>query len=257
MTERARSSTQNISCMRSQSFRESRDRVTRTASELHRQTVNRAQRRFEQQLAQSEREVHRAMSQRRDYSSSPAEKVQATQYLQHLRTTLNSDYAHLVQAYVREHKDKVDEVGRQVNQRHCEQRQIDRPMVDRNVQEALQKAQIQSERMRIESINEAIRERDAICEEKLAAQKTLYSRLLEEQARRLHAEQALQTNLSSSPLTEHNDMAEVKGRLARVEYEHRELKQLMLDLRSDLTNLIVQQPTYKSTVNIPNFIVKS
>ncbi|CAF5215971.1 unnamed protein product, partial [Rotaria magnacalcarata] len=42
-------------------------------------------------------------------------------------------------------------------------------------------------------------------------------------------------------------MAEVKGRLARVEYEHRELKQLILDLRSDLTNLIVQQPTYKST----------
>ncbi|CAM4782482.1 unnamed protein product [Rotaria magnacalcarata] len=220
MTERARSSTQNISCMRSQSFRESRDRVTRTASELHRQTVNRVQRRFEQQLAQSEREIHRAMSQRRDYSSSPAEKVQATQYLQHLRTTLNNDYAHLVQ-------------------------------------EALQEAQIQSERMRIESINEAIRERDVLCEEKLAAQKTLYSRLLEEQARRLHAEQALQTNLSSSSFIEHNDMAEVKGRLARVEYEHRELKQLILDLRSDLTNLIVKQPTYKSTVNIPNFIVKS
>ncbi|CAF3814833.1 unnamed protein product [Rotaria magnacalcarata] len=250
MTERARSSTQNISCMRSQSFRESRDRVTRTASELHRQTVNRVQRRFEQQLAQSEREIHRAMSQRRDYSSSPAEKVQATKYLQHLRTTLNNDYAHLVQ-------DKVDEVGRQVSQRHCEQRQIDRPMADRNVQEALQEAQIQSERMRIESINEAIRERDVLCEEKLAAQKTLYSRLLEEQARRLHAEQALQTNLSSSSFIEHNDMAEVKGRLARVEYEHRELKQLILDLRSDLTNLIVQQPTYKSTVNIPNFIVKS
>ena len=38
-------------------------------------------------------------------------------------------------------------------------------------QEALQESQRQSERTHRESINQIIRERDAICEEKLAAQK--------------------------------------------------------------------------------------
>lgn len=55
---------------------------------------------------------------------------------------------------------------------------------------------------------------------------------------------------------EHFDIAELKGRLARIEYEHRELKNLVFNLRSDLTELITQQPTYRSIVNIPNFVVK-
>lgn len=52
------------------------------------------------------------------------------------------------------------------------------------------------------------------------------------------------------------DIAELKGRLARIEYEHRELKKLVFNLRSDLTTLITQQPTYRSIVNIPNFVVQ-
>jgi hypothetical protein len=116
MSERTRSSIQNISCHRSQSCRDNRDKVTRklkkinffyilkidfcwleTASELHRQTIDRAQRRFEKKLANSERELRRAVTQRRDHSSSPDEKRQATQHIQHLRSTLNNDYAQLIQ----------------------------------------------------------------------------------------------------------------------------------------------------------------
>jgi hypothetical protein len=37
------------------------------------------------------------MRQRRDHSSSAAEKRQATQHLEHLRTTLNNDYSQLIQ----------------------------------------------------------------------------------------------------------------------------------------------------------------
>lgn len=37
------------------------------------------------------------MSQRRDNTSSPAEKIQATQQLEHLRSTLNNNYAELLQ----------------------------------------------------------------------------------------------------------------------------------------------------------------
>ena len=66
------------------------------ASEIHRQTVDRAQRRFEQQLADSERELRWAVRQRRDQSSSPAEKRQATHQLQQLRTNLNNDYSQLI-----------------------------------------------------------------------------------------------------------------------------------------------------------------
>ncbi|CAF0996842.1 unnamed protein product [Rotaria sp. Silwood1] len=142
-----------------------------------------------------------------------------------------------------------------MNQRHDEELQLEKVVAQRKLQEALEEAQVQSEKMRHESINQIIRERDAICEEKLAAQKTLYNRLLQEQARRLRAEQALQNN-ESSTFTEHIDMAELKGRLARVEYEHRELKQLIIDLRTDLSSIFTQQPKYKSTVNIPNFIVR-
>ena len=52
------------------------------------------------------------------------------------------------------------------------------------------------------------------------------------------------------------DIGELKGRLARIEYEHRELKQLVFNLRSDLMSLISQQPSFRSIVNIPNFVVK-
>ncbi len=84
---------------------------------------------------------------------------------------------------------------------------------------------------------------------------SLYTRLLEEQARRLRAEQALQTNMTSTPI-EHLDVAQLKGRLARVEYEHREIKQLILDMRTDLSALITQQPTFRNTVHIRDFPVK-
>lgn len=84
---------------------------------------------------------------------------------------------------------------------------------------------------------------------------SLYDRLLDDQARRLRSEQAYQSSASAIPV-EQLDIAELKGRLARVEYEHRELKQLVFNLRSDLTDLITQQPTYRSIVNIPNFVVK-
>ena len=52
-------------------------------------------------------------------------------------------------------------------------------------------------------------------------------------------------------------MAQLKGRLARVEYEHREIKQLILDMRNDLAALITQQnPTYRNTVHIRDFPIK-
>jgi len=41
------------------------------------------------------------MRQRRDHSSSAAEKRQATQHLEHLRTTLNNDYSQLIQVGLR------------------------------------------------------------------------------------------------------------------------------------------------------------
>ncbi|CAF1433579.1 unnamed protein product [Adineta steineri] len=257
MTEKSRSSSiQYIYPLRSQSCHDCRDKVTRTASDLHRHTVDRAQRRFERQLANSERELRSAMKQRRDHSSSAAEKRQATQNLEHLRSTLNNDYSQLIQAYVHEHKEKVDEVEKYMHtQRYDEERHFDKHKSEKKLKEALQETQLQSEKMRLQSINQIIRERDAVCEEKLAAQKSLYTRLLDEQARRLRAEQALQTNMTSVP-TEHLDMAQLKGRLTRVEYEHREIKQLILDMRTDLAALIIQQPTYKNAVHIRDFPVK-
>lgn len=50
-------------------------------------------------------------------------------------------------------------------------------------------------------------------------------------------------------------MVELKGRLARVESEHRELKQLILDLRADISSLITQQPTVRSSVSMTNYVV--
>jgi hypothetical protein len=80
---------------------------------------------------------------------------------------------------------------------------------------------------------------------------SLYNRLLDEQAQRLRPEKTIQPSRSF----EHLDVGQLKGRLARIEYEHQELKKLVLDLHTDLSALITQQPTFKSTVNIPNFIV--
>ena len=79
---------------------------------------------------------------------------------------------------------------------------------------------------------------------------------MDEQARRLRAEQTLHGNMSSAP-AEPVDMAQLKGRLARGEYEHREIKQLILDMRNDLAALITQQhPTYRNTVHIRDFPIK-
>lgn len=51
-------------------------------------------------------------------------------------------------------------------------------------------------------------------------------------------------------------MAQLKGRLARVEYEHREIKQLILDMRNDLAALITQQPTFRNAVHMRDFPIK-
>jgi hypothetical protein len=51
-----------------------------------------------------------------------------------------------------------------MNHRHDEERQLEK---------AVQETQLESEKTRLESINQIIRERDAICEEKLALQKKL------------------------------------------------------------------------------------
>lgn len=64
---------------------------------MHRQIVDRAQRRFEQQLAKSEHELNWAMRRRRDLSASSTEKRQANECLKNLRTTLNHDYTEMIQ----------------------------------------------------------------------------------------------------------------------------------------------------------------
>ena len=67
------------------------------ASEGHRQTVDSARRRFEQQLAKREDELNEAVRRRRDLSSSAIDKRQATEQLHVLRQSLSQDYAQLIQ----------------------------------------------------------------------------------------------------------------------------------------------------------------
>lgn len=84
---------------------------------------------------------------------------------------------------------------------------------------------------------------------------SFYTRLLDEQAQRLRNELTHHRSGSSIPV-EQLSIGQLKDRLARVEYEHRELKQLVFDLRSDLSSIAVPQPTYRNSIRIPNFLVK-
>lgn len=80
----------------------------------------------------------------------------------------------------------MNEIERDLHRHYDHGRQLERSIADRRtqvgeetmlirvlivLQEALQESQRQSERTHQQSINQIIRERDAICEEKLATQK--------------------------------------------------------------------------------------
>ncbi|CAF5045707.1 unnamed protein product, partial [Rotaria sp. Silwood1] len=82
------------------------------------------------------------------------------------------------------------------------------------------KKHIENEKFHVEAINQVVREQDTICEEKLAAQRSLYNRLLDEQAGRLRAEQNLQSFDSLN-------IDQLKDRLTRVEHSNYELRQIM------------------------------
>lgn len=49
------------------------------------------------------------------------------------------------------------------------------------------------------------------------------------------------------------NLEQLRRRLVQVEYEHQQLKELIWDLRTDLSALIVTKPKYRNTVSIPNF----
>lgn len=68
----------------------------------------------------------------------------------------------------------------------------------------------------------------------------MYNRLLYEQEGRLRAEQSLQS-------FESLDVGQLKDRLTRLEHSNFELKQLICELLN-------QQPMYRSTVYIPDFV---
>ncbi len=122
----------------------------------------------------------------------------------------------------------------------------------------IQKALIKNENFRLQSINDILRERDVICEEKLAAQRrlkissiifclfnffysSLYNRLLDEQARRSRTEKTLQS-------FENLNISQLKDRLTRVEHSNHELQYL-------IRHLIHRQPAHSSAVFIPHFPV--
>ena len=78
--------------------------------------------------------------------------------------------------------------------------------------------------------------------------------LLNRQAQQLRNEQSHHVQTSSVPFEQTNNTPpQLKDRLSRIEYEHRELKELVWELHNDLSALIVQKPTYRSIVRIPNF----
>ncbi|CAF5157089.1 unnamed protein product, partial [Rotaria sp. Silwood1] len=149
-----------------------REKTTRAAPrELHRQAIERIQRRFEQELNRSQRDLQWAINQRNDSSL-------AREYIENLRLKLKNDYNQLVQ-------EQVEEIEKYMNQRYNEERRL--------YKRKLRKKHIENEKFHVEAINQVVREQDTICEEKLAAQRSLYNRLLDEQAGRLRAEQNLQS----------------------------------------------------------------
>ena len=56
---------------------------------------------------------------------------------------------------------------------------------------------------------------------------------------------------------EQPNLRQLKDRLARMECEHQELKQLVLNLRSDLSGLSRRKRTYRTAVHIPDFLAES
>ncbi|CAF2646325.1 unnamed protein product [Rotaria sp. Silwood2] len=209
----------NITRHRSHSCRE---KTTRAPRELHRQEIERIQRRYEQELSKSQRDLQWAINQRNDSSL-------AREYIKNLRVKLKNDYNQLVQ-------EQVEEIEQYMNQRYNEERRL--------YQRKLRKTQMENEKFRKEIVNQIVREQGAICDEKLAVQRSLYNRLLDEQAGRLRAEQNLQS-------FESLNIEQLKDRLARVEHSNYELQQVIHDL------IINQKPIYRSAVYIPNFALIS
>lgn len=79
---------------------------------------------------------------------------------------------------------------------------------------------------------------------------SFYTQLLQEQAERFQYEQTRE-----NPST--TNIRQLKDRLNRMENEHRELKQLVTDLRHDLSMMSSRKRVYRTAVNIPNFLVES
>ncbi|CAF4787279.1 unnamed protein product [Rotaria sp. Silwood1] len=190
-----------------------REKTTRAPRELHRQAIERIQRRFEQELNRSQRDLQWAINQRNDSSL-------AREYIENLRLKLKNDYNQLVQ-------EQIEEIEKYMNQRYNEERRL--------YKRKLRKKHIENEKFHVEAINQVVREQDTICEEKLAAQRSLYNRLLDEQAGRLRAEQNLQSFDSLN-------IDQLKDRLTRVEHSNYELRQVIHKL---ITN---QKPIYRSAI---------
>ncbi|CAF0742921.1 unnamed protein product [Didymodactylos carnosus] len=269
----------------------SREKVFKIGSELHRQTVKEAEKKFETQLAKKENELRLAIN-RRQRTPDINEKIKAKEDLEVLRSSLNKDYEQLIKIYINEHKDKVDQIEKYMSRCSRDELELHRVESQRKLQEALQDAEMQAEKTRLELINQINREQETVCKQKLAQQKETYDRLLDEQAKRLRAEFSLEFNeqqtkyeqkllamkrhdheytqqeieqlkrnydekikyLQEIPEQKNLDIAQLKGNLARIEYENRELKKLVYDLRSDFFQFVEQQKqsTYQSVLLLPS-----
>ncbi|CAF2078517.1 unnamed protein product [Rotaria magnacalcarata] len=199
--------------------RSCRSRTNREPVESHRQNIERIQRRFEKELNRSERELRWAEENLDDGS------VASRRYIANLRNKVKYDYNQLMQ-------EKVHEVEKCLSEIYDEERELS--------EQKLREQEIENERFHRQTVNQIIRERDAMCEEKLARQQSLYNKLLNEQAIRLQAQQRLQT-------FESLNISQMKDRLTRVEQSNYLLRRSVYDLIDH------QQPVYRSTVYIPRF----
>ncbi|CAF3822789.1 unnamed protein product [Rotaria magnacalcarata] len=198
--------------------RSCRSRTNREPVESHRQNIERIQRRFEKELNRSERELRWAEENLDDGS------VASRRYIANLRNKVKYDYNQLMQ-------EKVHEVEKCLSEIYDEERELS--------EQKLREQEIENERFHRQTVNQIIRERDAMCEEKLARQQSLYNKLLNEQAIRLQAQQRLQT-------FESLNISQMKDRLTRVEQSNYLLRRSVYDLIDH------QQPVYRSTVYIPS-----
>ncbi|CAF4316930.1 unnamed protein product [Rotaria socialis] len=198
--------------------RSCRSRTNREPVEFHRQNIERIQRHFEKELSRSERELRWAEENLDDGS------VASRRYIANLRSKVKYDYNQLMQ-------EKVHEVEKCLSEIYEEEREL--------AEQKLREQEIENERFHRQTVNQIIRERDAMCEEKLARQQSLYNKLLNEQAIRLQAQQRLQT-------FESLNVSQMKDRLTRVEQSNYLLRRSVYDLIDH------QQPVYKSTVYIPS-----